>query len=103
MKRGGRVKEVDAVTGEIVKYETFLEKMSRKEKYAFVKEHNHPFAAYVGIPYFNPYGKVPLDEKLTPVITKCGNYPMFMAIGLRYDYPEYLEACVSTTLTCTLT
>jgi hypothetical protein len=77
-----------------VKYKTLLEKMSKGEKYEFVKAHNHPFADVAGIPYFNPYGKVPLDNKLTAIIPKATG-SLFISSGQRLDFPEYLEGRVS--------
>jgi hypothetical protein len=95
-KRGGRLTVTDD-QGNTVKSQTFLEKMTCKEKYEFIKEHNHAFAAAVGIPYFNPYGKVPLDEKLTKIIPKPREKrAVHELIGQRLDYDEYLEARVST-------
>ncbi|CAE6439396.1 unnamed protein product, partial [Rhizoctonia solani] len=68
-KQGGPSMIFDK-NGTKVKYKTFLEKMSKEDKYLFVKEHNHPFTDIMGIPYFNPYGKVLLDDKLTTIIHK---------------------------------
>ncbi|KDN42057.1 hypothetical protein RSAG8_07102, partial [Rhizoctonia solani AG-8 WAC10335] len=88
--RGGRVKIQDKSTGEKVKYSTLLEKMSREDKYLFIKEHGHPFAPVAGLPYFNPYGKVPLDDKLTAIIPKTKG-KLFASSGQRLDYSEYVE------------
>ncbi|EUC55527.1 hypothetical protein RSOL_119720 [Rhizoctonia solani AG-3 Rhs1AP] len=88
--RGGRAKIQDESTGERVKYSTVLEGMTREEKYYFIKEHGHPFAAVVGLPYFNPYGYVPLDDKLTTIIPKTRG-KLFESSGQRLDYSEYVE------------
>ncbi|KEP44932.1 hypothetical protein V565_346030, partial [Rhizoctonia solani 123E] len=64
--------------------------MSREEKYHFIKEHGHPFAAVVGLPYFNPYGKVPLDDKLTAIIPKTVGL-LSVSSGQRLDHSEYTE------------
>ncbi|CCO37190.1 hypothetical protein BN14_11344 [Rhizoctonia solani AG-1 IB] len=88
--RGGRVKVEDSETGKQVTYKTFLERMPREKKYAFVKEYGHPFAAVAGLEYFNPYGKVPLHDGLTLRIDKT-HQSMFIAIGQRLDYSEYLD------------
>ncbi|KEP45843.1 hypothetical protein V565_237130, partial [Rhizoctonia solani 123E] len=88
--RGGRVKVEDKKTGEKVKYTTVLEKMLREDKYYFTKEHGHPFAAVVGLPYFNPYGKVLLDDKLTAIIPKTAGL-LSVSSSQRLDYSEYTE------------
>ncbi|CAE7152114.1 unnamed protein product [Rhizoctonia solani] len=88
-KRGGPVMVYNE-NNEKVKYKTLLEYMKKEEKYRFVKEHNHPFVAVAGIPYFNPYGKVPLDGKLTAIIPKTEG-PLFISSGQRLDFEEYLE------------
>ncbi|CAE6380179.1 unnamed protein product [Rhizoctonia solani] len=88
-KRGGPVRVYDK-NGRRVKYKTFLEGMSTEDKYFFVKEFNHPFASVAGIPYFNPYGKVPLDDKLIAIIPKAAGH-LFVSSGQRLDFPEYLE------------
>ncbi|CAE6481817.1 unnamed protein product [Rhizoctonia solani] len=88
-KRGGPVMVYDK-GGKRVKYRTFLEKMSKEDKYFFIKEHGHPFAAVAGIPYFNPYGKVPLEDALTAIIPRAAG-PLFISSGQRLDFPEYLE------------
>ncbi|KEP44874.1 hypothetical protein V565_357930 [Rhizoctonia solani 123E] len=64
--------------------------MSREEKYQFIKEHGHPFAAVVGLPYFNPYSKVPLDDKLTAIIPKTVG---LLSVSSRQclDHSEYTE------------
>ncbi|KDN35863.1 hypothetical protein RSAG8_11225, partial [Rhizoctonia solani AG-8 WAC10335] len=85
------------------KYKTFLEKMSKQEKYYFVKAHNHPFADVAGIPYFNPYGKVPLDNKLTAIIPKAAE-SLFISSGQRLDFPKYLEgrAVMRAAISCNI-
>ncbi|CUA67292.1 hypothetical protein RSOLAG22IIIB_07333 [Rhizoctonia solani] len=88
-KRGGPVMVYDR-NGRKVKHKTFLEGMSMEDKYFFVKEFNHPFASVAGIPYFNPYGKVPLDDKLIVIIPKASGH-LFVSSGQRLDFPEYLE------------
>ncbi|CAE6445444.1 unnamed protein product [Rhizoctonia solani] len=87
--RGGPSMVVDK-SGTPRKYKTLLERMSKQEKYHFVKAHNHPFSDVAGIPYFNPYGKVPLDNKLTAIIPKAAE-SLFISSGQRLDFPEYLE------------
>ncbi|CAE6440677.1 unnamed protein product [Rhizoctonia solani] len=89
-KRGGPLLVEDKETGEKVKHQTFLERLTREEKYRFIKKHGHPFAAVAGVPYFNPYGKVPLDDKLTKIISKSPGKP-FVSCGQRLDHTEYLE------------
>ncbi|CAE6463742.1 unnamed protein product [Rhizoctonia solani] len=88
--RGGRLKVKDKKTGEEVAYSTLLEKMSREDKYFFIKKHGHPFAAVVGLPYFNPYGNVPLENKLTKIVPKTTG-KLFVSSGQRLDYAEYIE------------
>ena len=92
--RGGRIQVQDKTTGEKVKYSTLLEKMSREEKYLFIKENGHPFASVAGLTYFNPYGKVPRDDKLTTIIPKTPG-KLFVSSGQRLDYSEYIEGQVS--------
>jgi hypothetical protein len=64
------VKVEDSETGKQVTYKTFLERMPREKKYAFVKEYGHLFAVVAGLGYFNPYSKVPLHNGLTLCIDK---------------------------------
>ncbi|CAE6452043.1 unnamed protein product [Rhizoctonia solani] len=80
----------DKKTGDEVKYSTLLETMTLEEKYLFIKEHGHPFARVVGLPYFNPYGIVPLNDALTAIIPKTSGR-LYVSSGQRLDYPEYVE------------
>jgi hypothetical protein len=102
-KCDGQVNVMDH-DGNIVRGKTWLEKMLHEDKYTFIKEHNHTFTVVVGVPYFNPYGKVLLDKRLTKIICKPQDMQgAHVLIGQLLDYSEYLEACVSTKISCSHT
>ncbi|KAG8732369.1 hypothetical protein FRC11_014107 [Ceratobasidium sp. 423] len=68
-KQGGKVgrgsrKVEDLKTGKTAHNAMFLEQLTCEEKYTFIKAH-HPFAALVGLKYFNPYSKVVIQAAVT--------------------------------------